>query len=42
MGFQSQIQEALSELEASGLLRTPLRISGPQGPEVLIDGKPVL
>jgi len=42
MGFESQIQEALSELEASGLLRTPLRISGPQGPEVLIDGKPVL
>ncbi|MGB5501954.1 MAG: 8-amino-7-oxononanoate synthase [Polyangiales bacterium] len=42
MGFESQIKEALSELEASGLLRTPLRISGPQGPEVLIDGKPVL
>jgi 8-amino-7-oxononanoate synthase len=42
MGFESQIQDALSELEASGLRRTPPRISGPQGPEVLIDGKPVL
>ncbi len=42
MGFERDIQNALSELEASGLLRTPLRISGPQGPEVLIDGKPVL
>lgn len=42
MGFQSQIREALSELEAAGLLRRPLRISGPQGPEVEIDGKPVL
>ncbi|MGB3052152.1 MAG: 8-amino-7-oxononanoate synthase [Polyangiales bacterium] len=42
MGFERQIREALSELEASGLLRKPLRISGPQGPEVLIDGKPVL
>jgi len=42
MGFERQIQEALDELEASGLLRKPLRISGPQGPEVLIDGKQVL
>jgi len=42
MGFERQIQEALSELEASGLLRKPLRISGPQGPEVMIDDKPVL
>jgi 8-amino-7-oxononanoate synthase len=42
MGFDHQIQEALDELETSGLLRKPLRISGPQGPEVLIDGKPVL
>jgi len=42
MGFQTQIREALLELEAAGLLRTPLRISGPQGPEVQIDGRPVL
>ena len=42
MGFQSQIRAALSELEAAGLLRRPLRISGPQGPEVEIDGRRVL
>ncbi len=42
MGFQTQIREALSELEAAGLLRRPLRISGPQGPTVDIDGRPVL
>jgi len=42
MGFQTQIRVALSELEAAGLLRRPLRISGPQGPEVQIDGRPVL
>jgi 8-amino-7-oxononanoate synthase len=42
MGFQSQIREALSELEAAGLLRRPLQISGPQGPEVEIDGRRVL
>lgn len=42
MGFERDIQKALAELEASGLLRKPLRISGPQGPEVLIDGRPVL
>jgi 8-amino-7-oxononanoate synthase len=42
MAFQTQIREALSQLEATGLLRRPLRISGPQGPEVEIDGRPVL
>jgi 8-amino-7-oxononanoate synthase len=42
MAFEHQIQEALHELEVAGLLRTPLRISGPQGPEVRIDGRPVL
>ena len=42
MGFQTQIREALSELEAVGLLRRPLQISGPQGPEVQIDGQRVL
>jgi len=42
MGFQTQIRNALSELEAAGLLRRPLRISGPQGPELEIDGRRVL
>ena len=42
MGFQTQIRDALSELEAAGLLRRPLQISGPQGPEVEIDGRRVL
>ena len=42
MGFQTQIREALSDLEATGLLRRPPRISGPQGPEIQIDGRPVL
>ena len=42
MGFQTQIREALSELDAAGLLRRPLQISGPQGPEVDIDGQRVL
>jgi hypothetical protein len=37
VAFQSQIREALFELEAAGLLRRPLRISGPQGPVVQID-----
>lgn len=42
MGFQRQIREALAELEAAGLLRRPVRISGPQGPEVEINGAKVL
>ena len=42
MGFQTQIRDALSELEAAGLLSRPLRISGPQGPELEIDGRRVL
>lgn len=42
MGFQSQIQQLLSELEAAGLLRRPLQITGSQGPEVDIDGRRVL
>ena len=42
MSFDSQIRDALVELEAAGLLRTPLQISGPQGPEVQIDGRRVL
>jgi len=42
MAFQTQIHQALAELEAAGLLRRPLRISGPQGPEIEIDGQRVL
>jgi 8-amino-7-oxononanoate synthase len=42
MGFQTQIRDTLFELEAAGLLRQPLRISGPQGPEIRINGRPVL
>lgn len=42
MAFQTQIREALAELEAGGLLRHPLSISGAQGPEVEIDGRAVL
>jgi 8-amino-7-oxononanoate synthase len=42
MGFQRQIREALSDLEAAGLLRRPLRVSGPQGPEIEINGAKVL
>ena len=42
MGFQSQIQQLLSELEAAGLLRRPLQITGSQGPEVDIGGRRVL
>lgn len=36
------MRDALIELEAAGLLRKPLRISGPQGPEIQINGRPVL
>ena len=42
MAFQTQIRDALSQLEAAGLLRRSLRISGPQGPEVEIEGRRVL
>jgi 8-amino-7-oxononanoate synthase len=42
MAFQTQIRQALAELETAGLLRRPLRISGPQGPEIEIDGRRVL
>ncbi|MFW2389185.1 MAG: 8-amino-7-oxononanoate synthase [Polyangiales bacterium] len=42
MPFDADIRGALSELEAAGLLRRPVRVSGPQGPEVVIDGTPVL
>ena len=42
MGFETQIEEALRELEAAGLRRHPMRISGAQGPEVEIDGRRVV
>ena len=42
MGFLTQIREALAELEAAGLRRRPPQISGPQGPEIEIDGRKVL
>jgi 8-amino-7-oxononanoate synthase len=37
-----EIQEQLEELKARGLYRRMRMISGPQGPRVLLDGKPVL
>jgi 8-amino-7-oxononanoate synthase len=37
-----EIQARLSELEAIGLHRHTRLVSGPQGPHVLLDGKPVL
>jgi 8-amino-7-oxononanoate synthase len=42
VAFQTQIRDALDELEAAGLLRHPPQISGAQGPEVEIDGRSVL
>jgi glycine C-acetyltransferase len=42
MGFDTQIGEALAALESAGLLRSPRRVSGPQGPEIEIDGRRVL
>ncbi len=37
-----EISERLQELEGLGLARRLRQISGPQGPTVLLDGKPVL
>ena len=42
VGFDEQIHEALEQLAAAGLLRQPLRVSGPQGPELRIDGRAVI
>jgi len=42
MGFQSQIEEALQELENAGLRRSPPQISGPQGREIQLNGRSVL
>jgi 8-amino-7-oxononanoate synthase len=38
----SEIEERLQELERLGLARRLRLVSGPQGPTVLLDGKPVL
>jgi 8-amino-7-oxononanoate synthase len=38
----SDIEERLEEIEGQGLYRRMRLISGPQGPRVLLDGKPVL
>jgi 8-amino-7-oxononanoate synthase len=38
----SEIEERLEELERHGLSRRLRLVSGPQGPTVLLDGKPVL
>ena len=40
--FGEQIGEALRQLEAAGLLRRPRRVEGAQGPEIRLDGKPVI
>ena len=37
-----EIQARLDELKALGLHRRTRLVSGPQGPHVLLDGKPVL
>lgn len=42
MGFEAQIEAALEALDDAGLRRHPPRITGPQGPTVRIDGRPVL
>ena len=42
MGFQSEIHHALQALEAAGLRRRPRRVSGPQGPEIDLDGRRVI
>ena len=38
----NDIEEALAELERLGLHRSTRLISGPQGPQVLLDGRPVV
>ncbi len=38
----SEIEQRLEELEELGLRRSLRMVSGPQGPRVLLDGKPVL
>ena len=38
----TDIEEALDQIRAGGLMRRMRMISGPQGPRVLLDGRPVL
>jgi 7-keto-8-aminopelargonate synthetase-like enzyme len=38
----SEIAERLAELEDRGLYRRLRMVSGPQGPRVILDGRPVL
>ena len=38
----SDIQDRLDEIRNKGLYRRMRCVSGPQGPRVLLDGKPVL
>jgi len=38
----SEIEQRLAELEELGLLRRTRLVSGPQGPRVVLDGRPVL
>lgn len=42
MGFETQIEEALRELESAGLRRYPSRVSGAQGPVIELDGREVV
>ena len=42
MGFETQIREALLQLERAGLRRHPKRVSGAQGAEIDIDGRRTL
>jgi 8-amino-7-oxononanoate synthase len=42
VGAVSEIEERLAEIRGRGLYRRMRMISGPQGPRVLLDGRPVL
>ena len=42
MRFADAVQDALSRLEQQGLMRTPRVIEGGHGPELRIDGRPIL
>jgi 8-amino-7-oxononanoate synthase len=42
VGVVSEIEERLAEIRGRGLYRKMRMISGPQGPRVLLDGRPVL
>jgi 8-amino-7-oxononanoate synthase len=42
LDFVDHIQAQLDALDAAGLMRTPRTVAGPQGPELLLDGRRVL